>query len=75
MIWVTWRQHRPQALTALGVLRGLVAVYVLGLGLWMRSTFDADAIGTCLARSGGAGWRAARSAPSCTPSRAVPRCR
>jgi ABC-type transport system involved in multi-copper enzyme maturation permease subunit len=54
MIWVTWRQHRPQALTALAAF-ALVAVYALVLGLWMRSTFDADAIGTCLARSGGAG--------------------
>ena len=54
MIWVTWRQHRPQALTALAAF-AFVAVYALVLGLWMRSTFDADAIGTCLARSGGAG--------------------
>ena len=54
MIWVTWRQHRPQALTALGAF-ALVAVYALVLGLWMRSTFHSDAIGTCLARSGGAG--------------------
>jgi hypothetical protein len=53
MIWVTWRQHRPQALTALGVL-AFMAVYMLGFGLWLRSTFRSDAIGTCLARSGGA---------------------
>jgi len=54
MIWVTWRQHRPQALTALGVL-AFMAVYMLGFGLWLRSTFHSDAIGNCLARSGGAG--------------------
>ena len=54
MIWVTWRQHRPQALTALGVF-AFVVVYALAFGLWMRSTFDSDAIGSCLARSGGAG--------------------
>ena len=54
MIWVTWRQHRPQALTALGVFAFVVA-YALAFGLWMRSTFDSDAIGSCLARSGGAG--------------------
>ena len=53
MIWVTWRQHRPQALTALGVF-AFVAVYALAFGLWMRSTFDSDAIGSCLAHSGGA---------------------
>ena len=53
MIWVTWRQHRPQAMTALGALV-VVAVYALFLGRWTRSTFDSDAIGTCLARSGGA---------------------
>lgn len=54
MTWVTWRQHRPQALTALAVL-ALVAVYALASGLWLRSTFGSDAIGSCLARSGGAG--------------------
>ncbi|MGH3262168.1 MAG: hypothetical protein ACRDNS_09255, partial [Trebonia sp.] len=53
MTWVTWRQHRPQALTALSVLVA-VAVYALVLGLWMRSTFDSDAIGACLARGAGA---------------------
>jgi hypothetical protein len=54
MIWVTWRQHRPQALTAAGV-SAFVVVYALAFGLWMRSRFDSDAIGGCLARSGGAG--------------------
>jgi ABC-type transport system involved in multi-copper enzyme maturation permease subunit len=58
MIWVTWRQHRPQATTALGALV-VVAVYALLLGRWTRSTFDSDAIGACLARSGGAGCGAA----------------
>jgi len=53
MIWVTWRQHRPQATTALGVFV-VIAVYTLILGVWMRSTFDSDSIGACLARSGGA---------------------
>jgi hypothetical protein len=52
MIWVTWRQHRTQALTVLGVF-AFIAVYALVLGLWTRSTFDSDAIGACLARSGG----------------------
>lgn len=53
MIWVTWRQHRPQALLMLGVL-AVVAVYALAVGLWMRSSFDSDGLGSCLARSGGA---------------------
>ena len=53
MIWVTWRQHRPQALTALGVF-AFIAISALVLGLWMRSTFDSDGLGSCLARSGGA---------------------
>ncbi|MGH3207428.1 MAG: hypothetical protein ACRDNO_06685 [Trebonia sp.] len=60
MIWVTWRQHRPQALTALGVF-AFIVVYALAFGLWMRSAFDSDAIGGCLARSGGAGCGAAIS--------------
>jgi hypothetical protein len=54
MIWVTWRQHRPQALTALGVF-AFAVVYAVAFGLWLRSTFDSDAIANCLARSGGAG--------------------
>jgi hypothetical protein len=54
MTWVTWRQYRPQALTALGTL-ALMTVYLLGFGLWLRSEFNSDAIGYCLARSGGDG--------------------
>ena len=53
MIWVTWRQHRVQALMMLGVF-AVVAIYALGIGLWMRSTFNSDGLGACLARSGGA---------------------
>lgn len=54
MIWVTWRQYRPQALTMIGVLV-VVAAYGLALGLWMRSSFAARGLGPCLAGSGGAG--------------------
>lgn len=54
MIWITWRQYRPQALTALGTL-AFMAVYLLGFGLWLRATFNSDAIGSCLAHSGGDG--------------------
>ncbi len=58
MIWVTWRQHRAQALVCLAVLCA-VAAYAIGAGIWMRHTFDADSIPSCLARSGGAGCPAA----------------
>jgi hypothetical protein len=53
MIWVTWRQHRVQALTMLGAFV-VVAVYGLALGLWMRSTFNSQGLGSCLASSAGA---------------------
>jgi hypothetical protein len=58
MIWVTWRQHRPQAIAML-VLAGAIAIAAVAIGTWMRSTFNADGLGTCLARSGGAGCGAA----------------
>lgn len=53
MIWVTWRQHRTQALVMLAVF-AVVALYALAAGLWMRSSFASDGLGACLARSGGA---------------------
>jgi hypothetical protein len=53
MIWVTWRQHRVQALTMIGVF-ALIAIYALALGLGMRSSFSADGLGACLTHSGGA---------------------
>src|SRR6185437_10891880 len=61
MIWVTWRQYRPQALTIIGVMVA-VAAYGLVLGLWMRSSFAARGLGPCLAGSGGAGCGAAIAA-------------
>jgi ABC-type transport system involved in multi-copper enzyme maturation permease subunit len=54
MIWVTWRQHRAQAISML-VLLAVIAVYAVATGAWMRSAFSADGLGGCLARSGGAG--------------------
>jgi len=60
MIWVTWRQHRVQALAMLGVFV-IVAVYGLALGLWMRSAFDSRGLGPCLTSSGGADCGAAIS--------------
>jgi hypothetical protein len=53
MIWVTWRQHRAQALACL-VLLFLFAAYAVAVGTWMRSTFNADGLPACLAHSGGA---------------------
>jgi ABC-type transport system involved in multi-copper enzyme maturation permease subunit len=53
MIWVSWRQHRSQALGCLGVLAGL-AIYAIVVGSSMRTAFGHDALTGCLARSQGA---------------------
>ena len=58
MIWVTWRQHRTQALICLGLFCA-ISIFAVALGTWMRATFSTDGLGTCLARSGGAGCPAA----------------
>jgi ABC-type transport system involved in multi-copper enzyme maturation permease subunit len=50
MIWVSWRQHRSQAVVGLGILCAL-AVYGLVLGLQMRSSFSHNNLATCLAHS------------------------
>jgi len=54
MIWVTWRQHRPQAI-AMAALFCALAVFAVVVGMWMRNTFSADGLGACLARSAGTG--------------------
>jgi hypothetical protein len=54
MIWVSWRQHRSQAVACLGVLVAL-AVYAVLLGTSMRTAFGQDGLITCLARSHGTG--------------------
>ena len=54
MIWVSWRQHRSQAITGLGLLCAL-AVYAIVLGLQMRTSFSQGNLATCLARSLGRG--------------------
>jgi hypothetical protein len=54
MIWVTWRQHRPQAI-AMAALFSALAVFAVVVGMWMRTTFSADGLGACLAHSAGAG--------------------
>jgi hypothetical protein len=53
MIWVTWRQHRAQAIACL-VLFGALAALAVGLGIQMRTAFRSDGLPGCLARSGGA---------------------
>jgi ABC-type transport system involved in multi-copper enzyme maturation permease subunit len=53
MIWVSWRQHRSQAITGLGLLCAL-AVYAIVLGLAMRNSFSQNNLATCLAHSLGA---------------------
>ena len=58
MIWVSWRQHRGQAITCLAVLAAL-AVYAILLGTSMRTAFGNDALTGCLARSQGTACRAA----------------
>ncbi|MGH3178376.1 MAG: hypothetical protein ACRDPF_31440, partial [Streptosporangiaceae bacterium] len=52
MIWVSWRQHRSQAVACLGVLAAL-AVYAILLGTSMRTAFSHDSLAACLARSPG----------------------
>ena len=60
MIWVTWRQHRTQAVICLGLF-GFIAIAAVAFGVWMRATFSGDGLGACLAHSGGAGCPAAIS--------------
>jgi hypothetical protein len=54
MIWVTWRQHRTQAVVMLGLLVA-ITIAAVTLGAWMRATFSADGLSTCLAHGAGAG--------------------
>lgn len=54
MIWVTWRQHRAQAVACL-VLFGSLAALAAGFGIQMRTAFRSDGLPGCLASSGGTG--------------------
>ena len=54
MIWVSWRQHRSQAIACLSLLAAL-AVYAILLGTSTRTAFSHDGLAPCLARSQGAG--------------------
>jgi hypothetical protein len=49
MIWLTWRQHRSEALLALGVL-AVGSVYLLITGLNMAHTLQDSGLGACLAQ-------------------------
>jgi len=62
MIWVSWRQHRSQAIACLALLAGL-AVYAILAGTSMRTAFGNDNLaGSCLARSQGTACEAGVSA-------------
>ena len=62
MIWVSWRQHRSQAMACLALLAAL-AVYAIIESTSMRSAFSSDGlVGTCLARTQGTACAAGVSA-------------
>jgi hypothetical protein len=52
MIWVSWRQHRGQAVSCL-VLLAALAAYAIMVGTSMRTAFSHDDLAACLARSQG----------------------
>jgi ABC-type transport system involved in multi-copper enzyme maturation permease subunit len=54
MIWVTWRQHRGQAISCLALLVAL-GVYAIILGTSMRTAFSNGDLAPCLAHSQGTG--------------------
>ncbi|MBV9095458.1 MAG: hypothetical protein JO132_16555, partial [Streptosporangiaceae bacterium] len=62
MIWVSWRQHRSQAMACLALLAAL-AVYAIIESTSMRTAFSNDGLaGSCLARSQGTACEAGVSA-------------
>ncbi len=61
MIWVSWRQHRGQAIACLALLAAL-AVYAVIESTSMRTAFGHDDLAGCLARSQGTACPAAVSA-------------
>ncbi len=46
MIWVTWRQHRIEALIA-GILLAIVMLALLVTGINMISTFQSSGLARC----------------------------
>lgn len=51
MLWVTWRQHRAELLTAL-ILLALVAIPVVVSGLAMHTEYQTSGAAACVARPG-----------------------
>ena len=64
MIWLTWRQHRKQALYTLIALAALAAVMV-PTGLSMHRDFTDSGLAACLAKQG-TGIYTPSSAPDCS---------
>jgi hypothetical protein len=60
MIWVSWRQHRSQAIACLALLAAL-AVYAIIESNSMRTAFSNDHLAGCLAGSQGTGCEGAVS--------------
>jgi FtsH-binding integral membrane protein len=54
MIWVSWRQHRSQAITCLALL-GILAAFAIVVSTSMRTAFSHDGLAACLAHSAGTG--------------------
>jgi hypothetical protein len=52
MIWVSWRQHRSQAMACLALLAAL-AVFAILVSTSMRTAFSHDGLAACLAHSQG----------------------
>jgi hypothetical protein len=63
MIWLTWRQHRKQALYTLIALVAVAAI-MLPTGLAMHHTFTDSGLAACLAKQG-TGQFAPATAPDC----------
>ncbi|MFE4256434.1 ABC transporter permease [Streptomyces sp. NPDC056910] len=51
MIWLTWKQHRKQALFA-GIGLAALAVIMIPTGLRMHDAFDNSGLGACLSKLG-----------------------
>ncbi|GAA4621360.1 ABC transporter permease [Actinoallomurus vinaceus] len=61
MIWLTWRQHRAQALAGLALI-GLTALVFLPYGHAIRDAYAQHGVGPCLVRgTGGDGCQSAMS--------------
>jgi ABC-2 family transporter protein len=54
MIWVSWRQHRSQAIACLALL-GILAVFAIVVSSSMRTAFSHDGLAACLAHGAATG--------------------